>query len=836
MVEIEKPVAFYLGKRFDIAANQLLDEPVFYDARDLTTHGVCLGMTGSGKTGLCIDLLEEATLDGVPSILIDPKGDITNMLLTFPELRPEDFEPWVNPDDARRKGLTISQYATEVANLWREGLAKWGQTPERIRKLRESAEFVIYTPGSDAGMPVSILHSLDAPGLSWENEEETLREQIRGTVSATLGLAGITSDPITGREHILLATLFEHAWRRGENLDIAKLILWVQNPPVRRIGVFDMDTFFPPKERFGLAVALNNIIAAPSFQNWIKGHPLDIESILWTEQRQPRVAIFYIAHLSDAERMFFVTLLLQQIQTWMRKQSGTTSLRCIVYFDELYGYFPPYPANPPSKQPILSLLKTARAYGVGLLLTTQNPVDLDYKGLTNIGTWFIGKLQTDRDKMRVLEGLEGIGAETGTLLDRNYLDRAITSLQSRVFILHNINQAQPIAFMTRWAMSYLRGPLTKSQVQTLMAPTRKEIREQVTQVLPTEQIQPSAQISSDFLPVPPTLAAEISQYFLLPNVPWERVAQKEEERRGRFNVQSRQLVYKPHAIGWATVHIEHAPAGIAQTIERSALIEPPEDMALVDWDNAQPVLSRDDLSSKPPAEALYWDVPPTLSDPRKLRALRDSFSIYLLRGTSLNLFQNRSLGLLSEPGETLEAFKTRCEAKAQQLRGEQIDALHARYDKQIERVQERLRRKERELQRNQAELAQRKRDETISAGESILGVFLGRRAIRSLSVASTKRRLTQQAEAKVSESQAAIQDLKAQIEDLEKSLQEEEGAIASKLAELVEAIEEVRIGPKKRGVTVDLFGIAWVPFWHVICTTEAGTTETLAVAAYRVGT
>ncbi|HRI57859.1 MAG TPA: type IV secretion system DNA-binding domain-containing protein, partial [Anaerolineae bacterium] len=474
MTITERLGSFYLGKEYDLAAAKLGDAPIMYDARDLTTHAVCVGMTGSGKTGLCIDLMEEAAIDQVPMIIIDPKGDITNLLLTFPELRPEDFQPWINPDDARRKEMTVEAYAASQAESWAKGLASWDQGPERIKLLKESADFVIYTPGSDSGVPVSILSSFAAPQLNWDDEQEALRERISGTVSALLGLIGVEADPVRSREHILLATLFEHYWRAGQSLDLAALINAIQNPPVRQLGVFDVDTFYPQKDRFSLAMALNNIIAAPSFATWIQGVPLDIDHMLYGGDARPNVSIFYIAHLSDAERMFFVTLLLEQVITWMRAQGGTTSLRALLYMDEVFGYFPPT-GNPPSKRPMLTLLKQARAFGLGVMLTTQNPVDLDYKGLTNAGTWFIGKLQADRDKQRLLDGLEGLPTEGSNRPNRQELDKIISALGNRVFLLHNVNQSKPVIFQTRWAMSYLRGPLTRSQVRELVKDQRAEL-------------------------------------------------------------------------------------------------------------------------------------------------------------------------------------------------------------------------------------------------------------------------------------------------------------------------------------------------------------------------
>ncbi|HVO43110.1 MAG TPA: DUF87 domain-containing protein, partial [Aggregatilineales bacterium] len=378
---IEAPTTFYLGRKYDQSNHRVGDEVVYYDSRDLTTHAVVVGMTGSGKTGLCINILEEAVLDNIPAIVIDPKGDITNLLLTFPNLQPEDFAPWINEDDARRSGLSPADYAQDVARLWRDGLASWDIVPPRIGALKRAALFSIYTPGSDAGLPISIMNSLQAP-RDWAGQEEAHRERISGLVTALLALVGKQVDPVKDREHVLISNIFEFAWQNGDNLTLEDIILDVQKPPFSKLGVFDVETFFPEKDRFKLAMDLNNIIAAPSFKSWIDGEPLDVQNLLYTPQGQPRVSIFYIAHLSEAERAFIVTLILENMLAWMRTLSGTTSLRCLLYFDELYGHFPPSPRNPPTKDPILRLLKQARAFGIGLILATQNPGDLDYKGLS----------------------------------------------------------------------------------------------------------------------------------------------------------------------------------------------------------------------------------------------------------------------------------------------------------------------------------------------------------------------------------------------------------------------------------------------------------------------
>src|SRR4051794_13117037 len=468
MQDIEKLGAFYLGRVYDTSARQTSQEAVLYDSRDLVTHAVCVGMTGSGKTGLCIDLLEEAAIDNIPALVIDPKGDIGNLLLQFPELRSEDFKPWINEEDANREGLTVDAFAAAQADLWRKGLEKWGQTGERIARLQSSADFAIYTPGSNSGIPISLLKSFAAPDAAVADDRELLRDRISGAATALLSLMGIEAEPMKSREHILLSNIFDNAWKNGEDLTIESLIHAIQSPAVTRIGVLDLETFYPAKDRFELAMSLNNLLASPGFESWLEGEPLDIGRLLFTPQGKPRVAILSISHLSDSERMFFVTLVLNEMLSWTRRQSGTTSLRAILYMDEIFGYFPPV-ANPPSKRPLLTLLKQARAFGVGIVLATQNPVDLDYKGLANTGTWFIGRLQTERDKQRLLEGLEGASNESGVQFDRAAMERTLAGLGKRVFLMNNVHEDAPVLFESRWALSYLRGPLTRNQIAKLMS-------------------------------------------------------------------------------------------------------------------------------------------------------------------------------------------------------------------------------------------------------------------------------------------------------------------------------------------------------------------------------
>jgi hypothetical protein len=466
---VEAPTNFYMGARVDPATNQVIeDDIVYYDSRNLTTHGVILGMTGSGKTGLGITLLEEAVIDGIPTLIIDPKGDITNMLLAFPELTAEYFEPWISPEDALRDSQPLADHARSVAEMWKNGLEAWGITNDRIQDYRRAARFSIYTPGSTAGLPVSILQSFAAPRDGWEGQEELLRERISGTVTALLALVGISARPVESREHILLSNILEYNWRNGVDLTLEQMIVQVQEPPFDRLGVLDVEEIFPAKDRARLAKMINNIIAAPNFHNWIQGEPIDIPALLFTGEGIPRCSIFYVAHLNDAERQFIITLLLEGMRAWMASQSGSTSLRALVYIDEVFGMIPPYPRNPPTKEPIMRLLKEGRAFGVGTVLATQNPKDLDYKGLSNTGTWFIGKMQTEHDKERVLEGLDTTRDAT-SVLDISSVGDLITNLGPRQFLMHNVHEQEtPILMHTRWAMSYLSGPLTREQVSRLM--------------------------------------------------------------------------------------------------------------------------------------------------------------------------------------------------------------------------------------------------------------------------------------------------------------------------------------------------------------------------------
>jgi len=834
---IEKLGSFYLGKEYDLAAGQILDRPVHYDSRDLTTHAVCVGMTGSGKTGLCISLLEEAALDNVPAIIIDPKGDMANLLLNFPELRPEDFRPWVNLDDAARKGLSIEEYAEQTAASWREGLAQWDQGPERMRLLQQAADFTVYTPGSTSGRPVSILDSFNAPDLDWDREEEALRERIQGTVSALLGLIGVDADPLRSREHILLSNLLEHYWRAGEDVDLGKLILAVQEPPIRRLGVLDVDSFFPQKDRVGLAMMLNNIVASPGFAAWLSGDALDVGSLLYTGDGRPRHTIFYIAHLSDAERMFFVTILLEQIITWMRTQPGTTSLRALLYMDEVFGFFPPV-AEPPSKRPMLTLLKQARAFGLGCVLTTQNPVDLDYKGLSNAGTWFIGRLQTERDKARVLDGLESAMAESGESMNRGELDRLISSLGSRVFLLHNVHENEPIVMYTRWAMSYLRGPLTRAQIRDLTGPLPAATplaatgapAVTVATAAPAEPTHP-AHLS----PRPPALPVGLPQSYL-PVLRRESAAIHDLEAELGYSpaIDTTRLVYDAGILGLGYVSYLDTRAGVDETEEQAHLILPRDPASSLSWSDARLLpLQERDLASGPEPDALFVQEPPVGADSiAELRRLEKDWSEALYRGQQLTIRHNPKLKLYGKPGETERDFRIRCQQAAREARDEAVDKLRSKYETQLRGLAQKQERAERNVVTERAEYDARKREEVVSGLETVvgfLGIF-GRK--KSLSSAATKRRLTSAALADVQEAEAAVARLKADADDLKSQLESDAEALGHEWEEVAAETEERVIRPRRTDVRVDSVTLAWVPTWELDYEDSHGRKRTAAIPAY----
>ncbi len=812
---------FYLGRLFDPEQGKPGHAPLLYDPADLTTHALVVGMTGSGKTGLCIGLLEEAALQGIPAIVIDPKGDLTNLLLHFPNLAPDDFRPWLDADAVRREGKSLEAAAQETAERWRKGLAEWGIDRARILALQQAAEFAVYTPGSNAGLPVSVFSSLVAPAIPWAENREVLRERIASTVTALLGLVGMDEvDPLRSREHILLSNIFESHWSQGQDLTLETLIHQVQQPPFDKLGAFPLENLFPEKDRFQLAMLLNNILAAPGFEVWREGTPLDIPSLLFSSEGRPRHTVFYIAHLNDPERMFFVTLLLGALETWMRTQPGATTLRALLYMDEIFGYLPPT-ANPPSKPPLLRLLKQARAFGLGVLLATQNPVDVDYKAMSNAGTWFIGKLQTDRDKQRLLDGLE---SAAGTV-SRATFDKLIASLGKRIFIMHNVHQKGPVVFQTRFVMNYLAGPLTRAQIPALNALVGAE-RPAATpppsgpaaSSLGLEPVMPSPAVPSPAARPPrptsrPPLPSAIAEYFLplIYSLP-------EALRAGGLSLSddTRQigLLYRPALLAAAQVRLFDRKYGIDVEVARLALIPHLTPHASQRWEDFLISLPIDNLSSSPLPDARFETPPAVLTDPKRMTALQKDFLDWVYRSTSLKVRANEALKVYAGPDVSQAEFIKACAEAARQARDREIEKETARFDRQIAALQEKLEREERELQQDQAELQSRK----LEAGANLLelgaGLF-GLSRKKSLSTQLTKQRIIANAKADVEESLQTIAQFKKQLAEL----QAERARLVERLnqhwGDIVNKITEIPLTPKKTDIHLIRFGIAWAPYYLV---------------------
>jgi len=804
MLDLEKLGAFYLGKRYDIDTGNVLDETLLYESKDLTTHGVCVGMTGSGKTGLCLSLIEEAALDGIPVLAIDPKGDLGNLMLTFPDLKPEDFRPWVDENEAVRKGLDASAYARKTAETWKKGLAEWDQDGKRIKRLRDSAEVTIYTPGSTAGVPITVLRSFDAPPAAVAEDKEALNERIQSAVSGMLALLGVDGDPLRSREHILLSTILNCAWSAGRSLDLPALIRDVQNPPFDTVGVFDLESFYAPNDRLELAMRINNLIASPGFSTWLEGEPLDIGRMMFTDSGKPRIAVLSIAHLGESERMFFVTILLNELLTWMRGQPGTSSLRALLYMDEIFGFFPPT-AEPPSKKPMLTLLKQARAYGVGVMLATQNPVDLDYKGLSNTGTWFIGRLQTERDKLRVLDGLEGASTTSGIAFDRRKTEATLSGLGSRVFLMNNVHDEEPVIFHTRWAMSYLRGPMTRSQIETLMAN-----RKQTTTLKPPKNITPAPLMprteTTAEMPKQPSkrakLPASIDEFF----VPMKEAVGD-----------NRRLVYRPVIATTSRLHYVSAKAKLDTWIDMAFIAPVPQRRPVVDWKIATAIPGADlELNGEGRDDASFSKLPAPATLSKNYTQWKKELKSFLYQNRTLKILKCNELKTVSKPGEPEGEFRGRIGHLAHEKRDLEVEKIKKRYSKKLDTLRDRLRRAEDRIEREKAQYGQQKISTAISIGSTILGALMGRK-LTSVGSATTAARGASRASRERGDIQRAIDEMEAQQEKLramEDDFQQSLEKMEEKLDPSALEFSEINVRPRKSDIVVHELGLAWTP-WRV---------------------
>ena len=792
--DYEKLGTFYLGREYDLDTKSAEGGLVLYDSKDLVTHGVVLGMTGSGKTGLCLALLEEAAMDNIPAIVIDPKGDISNLLLTFPNLAASDFRPWINEDDAMKKGISPDEFAAKTAETWKKGLADWGQAPERIAQLKEKVDINIFTPGSRAGIPVSILSSLEAPPFEIMDDAELLSERIESTVSSLLSLVGVDADPIQSPQAILLSTIFQHEWQAERDITLETLIRHIQKPGFDKVGVIDLESFLPQKERQALALKFNNLLASPGFSTWLEGPPLDIAKMLHAPDGKPRISIFSISHLGDAERMFFVSLLLNQTLGWMRSQSGTTSLRALLYMDEIYGYLPPS-ANPPSKRPMMTLLKQARAFGLGCLLATQNPVDLDYKALSNIGTWFLGRLQTERDKLRVLDGLEGAAGSQNAKFDRVEMEKLLSGLGNRVFLMNNVHEDHPVLFHVRWVMSYLTGPLTRTSIKALMDPKRaafggKEIAKGTAAANPMAMPEMASE-SSAKPSARPLVDSGIVEKFAPPAG------------------DASDVVYRPHLLRVGTVHFSSAKTGVdgSRTVRKVNAILPEG----IDWErDLPPPLKPEELGSDPADGGGFAPLPGFAMNAANYKQVEKDFAEWLYRNERADIFSCAALKAYSQLGESEAEFRARLTHQAREARDVAVEKLRAGANKKLDTLQGRLQTAEAGLARQKAE----SQGAMVQAGASILGGLLGGLLGRkgrggSLITRGTSAYKQRQdvgaAEDKVEAVQediAAIEkELQAEIEELTRSY--DPGSLQ---------LESESVKPTKANVKVESIALLWLPY------------------------
>lgn len=796
--EFEKLGVFYLGaERESLRAGQPV--PVLYDSRDLTTHAVCVGMTGSGKTGLCTCLLEEAALDGVPAIALDLKGDLANLLLTFPDLSAESFEPWVDPGNAARKDQSVSEYAAATAKQWQDGLASWGQDGARIAALRRAVEMRVYTPGSDAGLQLSVLKSFSAPAAAILADGDAFRERVAGSVSGLLTLLGIDADPLRSREHILLASILDFEWRAGHDCGLAELIRLINTPPFSQVGILDLDSFFPAKERMGLAASLNNLLASPSFAAWAQGEPLDIQSLLWSPDGRPRLSILYVAHLSEAERMFFVTLLLNEIVSWVRQQSGTGSLRALFYMDEVFGYLPPV-ANPPSKAPMLTLLKQARAFGLGLVLATQNPVDLDYKALSNAGTWLLGRLQTERDKLRMIEGLTS--AQGGQGLDRQALEDILGSLDGREFLLHNVHEDGPLVMSTRWAMSYLRGPLSRDHIRILSA---------------GQQADPGPAVAAQPASAPAAAPVEAAQAAagkpgtgLRPMLPKEAAECFEDAAADSVGP----VAYHPALLGSLTLHYVDSKSGWDEWRDLELLVPLTGDSGSDPWEQARPGQNLS-FSDEAPTSATYAELPARALKATTYATWASSLKGHAYQACSEPMLVCSSLKLNSQPGESGRDFAARLNQELREQRDAALEKLRGKYAARIATLEERIARARQKVSAEQQDYSEKKMDSFISIGGSILDGLLGTRRITQSKVRSA--RTAARSIGRSRRGQDDVVEAKQSLARYESELSELQSELALKLSELQAQysadslnIEDKALAPRKSDIEVRGLRLIWL--------------------------
>jgi hypothetical protein len=539
----------------------------------------------------------------------------------------------------------------------------------------------------------------------------------------------------------------------------------------------------------------------------MEGEPLDISRLLYTSEGKPRISILSVAHLSDAERMFFVTILLNEVVSWMRSQPGTGSLRAILYMDEIFGYFPPT-ANPPSKTPMLTLLKQARAYGLGVVLATQNPVDLDYKGLANTGTWFIGRLQTERDKGRLLDGLESAAA--GARFDRRQVERVLSSLDSRVFFMNNVHEDAPVLFHTRWALSYLRGPLTRTQIKTLMAPRKARTPASPTHVdevpeaqTPKTPARSPAADTSDATATPPSLPPGISQGFL--------AVARSVPPGGRLH-------YEPALVGVGKLHYERKSAKVDEWKSVALMVPLDEPIAADPWDDADSLTTDGlDIETERDERGRFAPLPPVASRKTNYAQWRRGFVQYVYRRLAGTVLRCRALKQYSGLNESEADFRVRLRHLLHEKRDMQIEKLRKRYAPKLSALEDRVRRAEQRVSREQSQMQQRGYQTVVSLGTTILGALFGRKKASAGTIgraATTLRTAGRTARERgdVARAKDNLEALKQRLVDLEEEFDRDIAEVRESADIDALEFEEITVRPRKSDVAVGTCGLVWLPY------------------------
>ena len=783
--------ALYLGR------DAVTQARVELDPDDFTTHGVLLGMTGSGKTGLAMGLLEEMVEAGIPVIAIDPKGDLPNLALLFPEFASSDFAAWTDPSEAQRAGVALDVLAAQKAQAWKSGLDDWGLNALNVARLKSKLDLRVLTPGSSVGRPVNLLGEFAPPGDGIEAE---VRAELAGSiVSGLISLVEKDVDPLQDPRHVLLVAILCFTWDKGASLSLEDLITHLVDPPFPKVGVFPVDRFLSPDDRMKLALQLNNLVASPGFAAWKQGEALDIGALMTSTDGRTPVNLFYLSHLGEKERQFFVGRLMNQVLSWSRTLTGSASLRALVYFDEVAGYLPPYPANPPSKAPILTMLKQSRAVGVGICLATQNPVDLDYKALSNIGTWMIGRLQTQQDRDRVRDGL--ISAAGG--LSSTELEAEFSKLQARSFLLRTPATQRPCVLQTRWAMSYLRGPITLQELKNL--PSSSPTTGAPAAVTPTASV-PSGRGERA---TPPPAPKGYGQSFLDPRYVFGTHHGGAFEPHKEAARADGTVLFEPALRATLKLQFSESKEGFVWHQVHHYVAFPLRDTRDATGLFASIALETEHLLTQPPKEGRFTELPDAFDQTEELAEAQKSLADHLYRTLTATRFINKAVQLYSRPEETEEQFLARCHQAADDLEDAAAVKLRLKLQSKIDRLEQQMAKTKDRVDRLSQSATGKKVEGLWNAGEMLLSMFTKKK--KSFSTVLNKSRQAAEASTKSTQAEGELERLQEQILSLQQEMEIAMGDLDAEFASKAEAIEKTEIRLAKKDIVVDTFEVLWVP-------------------------